>query len=96
MGMQLSKKLNNGLDLPNVYARIDSLNGSKKSIIFSLNYYASRKSFIEGNQFIQQERYTFTPSVEKNSENIFKQGYLYLKTLDEFKDAIAVFEEGQV
>ncbi|RFB07678.1 hypothetical protein DZB88_30365 [Bacillus sp. OE] len=95
MGILLNKTLNNGLPVYNVYARIDIVSGSKNGLDFSLNYYATRDSFLSGKPYLQQEMYHFVPSIENDSPNFIKQAYLHLKTLEEFKNAIDIFEEGQ-
>lgn len=95
MGVALNKMLNNGLSLNNVYARVDSVFGSKLGVDFSVNYYVSREAFLSGKPYLQQEMHKFVPSVAAGSENIFKQAYVYMKTLEEFKNALDVFEDGQ-
>jgi hypothetical protein len=96
MALKISKTLElTGLNLPDMYARIDTIAGSKNGLDFSLNYYVSREAFLSGRSFLQQERYSFVPSVEIGSQNFIKQAYLYVKKLDAFKDVIDVFEEGQ-
>ncbi|MGX5482490.1 hypothetical protein ACWKS0_04885 [Bacillus cereus] len=95
MGIALNKMLNNGLSLNNVYARVDSVFGSKLGVDFSVNYYVSREAFLSGKPYLQQEMYKFVPSVATESENIFKQAYVYMKTLEEFKNALDIFEDGQ-
>ncbi|WP_144597473.1 MULTISPECIES: hypothetical protein [Bacillus] len=95
MGIALNKMLNNGLSLNNVYARVDSIFGSKLGVDFSVNYYVSREAFLSGKPYLQQEMYKFVPSIAIGSENIFKQAYMHMKTLEEFKNALDVFEDGQ-
>lgn len=95
MGLQIDKVLENGLSVNNVYARIDSIMGSKIGLDFSVNYYASREAFLSGKPYLQQEMYKFTPSVSRDSKNFIQQGYIYLKTLEQFKNSSDVLEEGQ-
>lgn len=40
------------------------------------------------NVIVYTNRFDFIPTVADDSPNFLKQGYTYLKTLDEFKDAI--------
>jgi hypothetical protein len=39
-------------------------------------------------EFKKTEMFFFKPSIEENAPNFIKQGYLHLKTLPEFADAI--------
>lgn len=90
--MAISKNLEieNGLSLNGAYIRIDSVSGSKNSLVISANAYTSKESFLQGNEYLKNNIYQFIPSVEDNSENFIKQGYEYLKSLEEYKDAIDV------
>jgi hypothetical protein len=40
--------------------------------------------------------YNFEPNVLSTAKNFIEQGYEYLKTLDGFKDAIDLLDEGQM
>ena len=87
MALILNKGFENGIIVNNSYARIDSIFGSKSKIEFTLNYYINKDAFSKNNSYLEQELYSFIPSVEQNSSNFIKQGYEYLKTLEEFKSA---------
>lgn len=94
--MALEKTLEiNGLTVTNSYNRIDTVNGYKGSLSISVNTYASQGSFTSGTGYLKQKIYTFVPSVSDSAANFIKQGYIYLKTLDDFKDAADVLESGQ-
>lgn len=95
MALLISKTFESGLIAKDMYARIDIISGSKNGLDFSLNYYVSRDAFLEGRPFLQKEMHYFLPSVIIGSQNFIKQAYLYLKSLDDFKQAKDVFEEGQ-
>ena len=88
--MALSKtiKLSNGLEIKNAYIRIDTVNGFKSGIDISVNFYVSQEAFNNGQGYLEQRMYNFVPSVEDTAPNFIKQGYDYLKTLDEYKDAV--------
>lgn len=79
--------LKNGLVLGNSYIRIDTISGYKSSLTISVNIYSSQELFISGQGYLEQKMYNFVPSVENYASNFIKQGYEYLKTLDEYKDA---------
>lgn len=88
--MALSKtiKLSNGLEIKDAYIRIDTVNGFKNGIDISVNFYVSQETFNNGQGYLEQRMYNFVPSVEDTAPNFIKQGYDYLKTLDEYKDAV--------
>ena len=44
---------------------------------------------------LQTKNYSFIPNIEDAAQNFIKQGYKYLKTLDEYKDATNLLDEGQ-
>jgi len=88
MALQKTITLDNGLEVSNSYIRIDALSGSKNSLTIQVNSYISIEYFSDGKSFLNSNVYTFTPSVSDDSANFIKQGYVYLKTLSDFSDAI--------
>lgn len=92
--MAISKNivLKNGLSVENAYIRIDTVSGYKGGLDISVNSYVSQSDFIEGKGYLEQKMYNFIPSVEGSSENFIKQGYEYLKTLDEYKNVIDLLD----
>lgn len=88
--MALSKNivLNNGLTVENAYIKIDTVGGYKGGLDISVNSYISKDGFESGKGYLEQKIYNFVPSVEDTSLNFIKQGYEYIKTLDEYKDAV--------
>lgn len=88
--MALSKNINleNGLTVENAYIRIDSLAGNKDLLTITVNSYVSQEAFQDGKPYLEQKLYSFTPSVEEEAPNFIKQGYEYLKTLEEYQDAV--------
>jgi hypothetical protein len=84
--------LKNDLQVDNAYIRIDTVSGSKDSLNISVNSYVSHDAFIDGKSYLEQNFYTFTPSVDDGAPNYHKQGYLYLKTLSEFQNAVDLID----
>jgi hypothetical protein len=72
------------------YFQITDFSGLKDVIIHVTVFDSAEK-----NNVIDQLPYTFSLDVRDTAKNILKQGYEYLKTLDEYKEAIDVLEEGQ-
>lgn len=83
MALKITKKMDNGIIVENAYAKIISAGSSKESTNIRVAYYVDstqEKSFYE-------HEYVFKPNMTDNGENLWKQGYEYLKTLPEFKNA---------
>lgn len=85
-----NKKFNNGLELENVYVKIDKIEGDKNNIDFIVKYYANKDARFNNKLALSKEYYNFTPSMD--NVNIFIQAYLHLKTLENFKGAIDILE----
>lgn len=84
--------LNNGLKVEGAYIRIDAISGNKDKLDISVNSYISKEKFNEGVGYLEQKQFIFKPSVEDNSFNFIKQGYEYLKTLEEYENAIDLLD----
>lgn len=80
--------LENGLQVKNAYIRIDTVAGYKGGLDISVNSYVSQNAFNSGQGYLEQKFYHFVPSVADGATNFIKQGYEYLKTLEEYKDAV--------
>lgn len=92
MALMKNITLKNDLQVNDAYIRIDTVSGSKDSLNISVNSYVSQDSFNDGKSYLEQNFYTFMPSVEDNAANFIKQGYEHLKTLPEYAGAIDVLE----
>lgn len=88
MALQKNIELKNGLIVNDAYIRIDTVNGYKGAITISVNSYVSQQDFIDGKSYLEQKFYTFTPNVTPDADELWTQGYEYLKSLPEFVDAI--------
>lgn len=73
------------------YTVISSISGNKKS----LHMFVTDKRYDDKTITIKTTEYNFVPSVDEDADNFYKQGYEYLKSLDDFADAMDVLEEGQ-
>lgn len=71
------------LSFEGAYHQISYLNGNKENMEIRVSVYDSGKS-----NLIEHKNYKFVPSFNDDSDNTIKQGYEYLKTLDEFSDAV--------
>ena len=73
------------IEIPNAYYRIEKIYGDKKIMSMKVSMYTSNVNSSPGKQ-LTSKGYTFIPSVEENSSNIFKQGYEHLMKLSEYSD----------
>lgn len=87
MALQKTIVLGNGLTVENAYIRIDTVSGYKEQITVSVNFYVSQEGFNGGQGYLEQKFYSFVPNVSDTSADFIKQGYEYLKTLEEFAGA---------
>lgn len=75
----------------NAYLRIDRLSARKTFVDLELGVYRSVEAAQDPDaRPIYVQTYTFVPDVSDSSLNYHKQGYMYLKTVDEFSGAIDV------
>jgi len=81
------------LIFPNAYHQITNVNGNKNALTIILSIFSYENDLI-GN-LIEDEIYTFTPSVATGSANFIAQGYDFLKTLPNYASAVDKLEEGQ-
>ncbi len=85
--MALSKKYaidvyGKSLEFDNAYIEIISLNGTKDNMSMIVKVYDSSEKV----NVIDTKYYSYIPTESDTSLNNFKQGYEFLKTLDEYKD----------
>lgn len=92
MGLLLDLETQSGILVRNAYFRVDTINGNKDRISFSLNCYRSQQAFADGLSPIEVRQYNFTPKLESGSPNIFTQCYEHAKSMDGYRDAEDVLE----
>lgn len=83
-------KLTGGIVLTDAYVRIDNVDGNKYNMALKVGVYTSAQEAQNGTAPVDTKIYVFTADVEDTAENIYKQGYEYLKSTDDFADAIDV------
>lgn len=88
MALQKDIILNNNIEVKGAYIKIDTISGFKGGLDIGVNFYVSQQSFLLGKGYVERKEYSFIPSVEDDSDNFIKQGYEYLKTLDEYVNAL--------
>ncbi|WP_226545029.1 hypothetical protein [Bacillus thuringiensis] len=95
MGLKIDKTLDSGITLQGAYVKITNINGNKDILDLSVCVYVSYQACRDGKTPVDYVNYKFTPSVVQGAENFLKQGYMHLKTLEEFKGSLDVFEPDQ-
>lgn len=91
MALKMNVNLNNGINLNDAYIKIIAVGGTKENAVIEAGIFVDVN--FTNDKFIEKRFYNFKPSVEDNSENWIKQGYEYLKTLDEYSNSIDDLEE---
>lgn len=93
MALKQNVNFENGISLNNAYIKILKLSGNKENIFLEVGVF---KDFnYTDDKYVKKSYYNFKPNVADNSDNFIKQGYEFLKTLEEFKGAMDILEEGQ-
>lgn len=87
--------LKNGLIAPTTYIIVDYLNGTQNTINFNVNTFISKKAKEEHSQPIEFQTFQFESDTTDSALNIFKQAYEHLKSLDQYKNAMDILEDGQ-
>jgi len=84
--MALTKQIetSQGILLENAYIKIIEQSGNKENINIRVGIFKDMDASRNGKEFLEQKLYNFVPTLD---ENFIKQGYEYLKTLDEYVDA---------
>lgn len=77
--------------LENAYIKITNQTGNKEKVLLDVGIYDKKDGVC-----VLTKYYDFVPIVSDSSANFIKQGYEYLKTLDEYKDAVDLLDEGQI
>lgn len=80
------------LEFEVAYHKINFVSGNKEGINIQVITYADNmKEYV-----VQEKGYLFKPSVKNGAYDFIKQGYEYLKTLEEYSGAIDILDEGQI
>lgn len=94
--MALKMNLNyKGLNIIDAYIKIDNFYGNDNVTTILVAIYSSKETRDNGVPYIDLKSYCFKQNFSDTSLNIKKQGYEYLKTLDEYNGAIDLLDYGQ-
>lgn len=86
----ITNKITKEIIVENTYIKITNQEGDKNNIKIIVTIFDKK----DGN-IVNRKYYSFIPNVEDGASNFIKQGYEFLKTLDEYKDAIDILEDIQ-
>lgn len=67
----------------NAYHRVEQMQVSKECINFTLAIYNANAT-----KLIESKQYNFAPDTSETALNYHKQCYIYVKSLDEYTDAV--------
>lgn len=73
----------------NCYIQITNIEGDKNKMSLEVTSFENDTK----ENVLNVSYYTFEPIVTSHSKNFIKQGYEYLKTLEEYADATDILEE---
>ncbi len=97
MAFQMNVTLDSGIVVTDAYVKIMYVRASIDTVTAYLKAYKDRNSMLDG--YPQIEGYaktvSFTPEIGLNKGDFVTQGYAFMKSQDEFKDATDVLEDGQ-
>jgi hypothetical protein len=79
--LKLTSNFGDEVYFNNPYIKIESLTGNKNQILIEVVIYKEVNQ-----QSVDRKYYPFTPSLD--GKNFIAQGYMYLKTLPQFENAI--------
>jgi hypothetical protein len=92
MALQNNLQSTYGVTFENAYIRVAELSGSKDILNIRVKWYVNQTARVNSAQPLQEQVYSFVPSVEDKADNFIKQGYNYLKTLEQFSTATDVLD----
>ena len=91
MALQLQNyTLQNGLKSDVAYIVIEYFEGTQEMIKLDVKAYISKEAKENGMSPLDQNFVTFKPNLSKDSPNYHQQGYEYLKTMPNYKNAINI------
>jgi hypothetical protein len=82
-----------GLQIQNAYFKITNIAGTKEMVYLTLSVFTSKIMSNNLENSLNNYAYNFIPSQDDNSVRWDKQGYKYLKNLEEYKDATDLLDE---
>ncbi|SFH78531.1 hypothetical protein SAMN02910401_00328 [Megasphaera elsdenii] len=86
MALKMTLKLDNGLMIPDAYIKIEQIAINKETATALIGAFVDNANKIP----VYEKIYIFTPDFSDSSQNIYAQGYNYLKQHQDFKESVDV------
>lgn len=87
MALIIKKVMNTGIVAEDSYCKVEEINANKDSMNFYLGIYLNKVARNSNKSPLETILYTCNHDINTNKNSI-KQAYEYLKTLEEYKNAI--------
>lgn len=87
MGLILTKEMNTGLILEEAYCKVEEITANKEKMNFYLGVYLNKEARENNKAPLETKFYSCEHNVN-TSKNSIKQAYVYLKSLEEYSNAI--------
>lgn len=85
-------ELKSGIKVENAYFMVSNVTCDKTFMEFTVNVFKDKASRNENRTTIDNLKFICNHDISINSSNVIKQAYEYMKTLDEYKNAIDDFD----
>lgn len=95
MALSMDFIASSGVSFKDTYTIIYQIGGTKESLKIQVFWYVDKQARMDKLKPIEVKNYSFAPNVEIGSENFIKQGYEYLKTLEEFQFALDILNDNE-
>ena len=93
MALQMRMVAESGITLESAYIKIEHTSGNAERQSLIVCIYADENARNEDKSPVDQKTYNFECSVTDDAPNFIKQGYNWMKTTEEYKDAVDILEE---
>lgn len=87
MALILKKELESGLILEEAYCKVEEINANKEKMNFYLSIYLNKEARNNNKIPLESKFYSCDHDVYMN-RNTIKQAYMYLKSLEDYNNAI--------
>lgn len=87
MALILKKELESGLILEEAYCKVEEINANKEKMNFYLSTYLNKEARDNNKAPLETRFYSCNHNVLVNKNSI-RQAYMYLKSLEDFSEAI--------
>lgn len=90
MAIKKTIYLKSGVKIEDCYLKVVSLSGDQQQVGIVLGAFANKENADNGFPHIDLLEYYFEPNLDENAKEWITQSYNYLKSLEDFSDALDV------